>query len=97
MKIHCVIAVLVILLAAFAKLDPTDWSILLLTIGVTIAAEVGNTAVEVIVDFISPEFHEQAKVAKDTAAAAVLVLAGTAVVIGLLLLGPPLYSRLWEL
>ncbi len=97
MKIHFAISVLVILLAAILKLEVSDWSILVLAIGAIIAAEVGNTSIEAIVDLIAPEFHEQARIAKDVAAAAVLVLAGTAVVVGLLLIGPPLWIRLSRL
>jgi diacylglycerol kinase len=54
-----------------------------------------NTAIEAVVDMTMPEIHPLAKVAKDVAAAAVLVGAVGAVIIGLLILGPPLWERLF--
>jgi diacylglycerol kinase len=56
-------------------------------------AEFVNTALEAVVDLASPDLHPLAQVGKDVAAAAVLVGAATAVVIGLLILGPPLWAR----
>ena len=79
------------------NLDTVRWSVLVLTIGGVLAAETINTTVEAIVDLLSPEWHAQAKVAKDVAAAGVLILSLTAIVIGLLILGPPLCHRLLEL
>jgi diacylglycerol kinase len=56
-------------------------------------AEFMNTALEAVVDMAMPGLHPLAKVAKDIAAAAVLVGAIGAVLIGLLILGPPLWAR----
>ena len=89
-RIQIVIAVVVVSLAAFLKLTLSDWAILALTIGMVIAAEMGNTVVETIIDLVSPEYHELAKVAKDVVAGAVLCLALASVAVGLLILGPPL-------
>ncbi len=94
-KIHLVIAVTVVLIAAFLDLSLLDWAILVLTIGVVFAAEIGNTVVEAIVDLVSPEDNHLAKVAKDAAAAAVLCLAAISIAVGLLVLGQPLYDRLF--
>ncbi len=58
-------------------------------------AEFFNTALEAVVDIASPEYHPLAKIAKDVAAAAVLVGAFCAVIIGLLIMGPPLWGRLF--
>jgi diacylglycerol kinase len=57
-------------------------------------AEFVNTAFEALVDLLSPNLHPLAKVGKDVAAAAVLIAALASVVIGLLILGPPLWARL---
>jgi diacylglycerol kinase len=57
-------------------------------------AEFMNTALEVLVDMITSEFHPLAKIAKDVAAATVLVGAIGAIFIGLIILGPPLLQRL---
>ena len=57
-------------------------------------AELMNTALEAVVDHVSPEFHALAKVAKDCAAGAVFLTALCAVVVGFLVLGPPLIETL---
>ena len=54
--------------------------------------EAVNTAVEAIVDMVMPEFHPLAKIAKDVAAGGVLLSAVAAAIVGLLILGPPLWS-----
>ena len=56
-------------------------------------AEFINTALEAVVDLASPQHHPLAKVGKDVGAAAVLIAAVTSVVIGLLILGPPLWEK----
>jgi diacylglycerol kinase len=61
------------------------------------AAEFVNTAIEAVVDLASPQKHPLAKVGKDVGAAAVLIAALAAVLIGLLILGPPLWARLGSL
>lgn len=92
--IHGLATIAVVLLAWWLGVSRTEWAILLLTITVIWMAEFMNTAVEAIVDLVSPNHHPLAKVAKDVSAAAVLVGACGAVLIGLLILGPPLWARL---
>ena len=94
MRIHLVAAVLVIGLCVYLQLERTECAILFLTIGTVIAAEVVNTAIEAVVDLASPEHAELARIAKDSAAGGVLVVSITAVVIGVLILGPPLLERI---
>ena len=96
-RIHLFVGSVVFVVAGWLNLDTVRWSVLVLTIGGVLAAETINTTVEAVVDLLSPEWHAQAKVAKDVAAAGVLILSMTAVVIGLLILGPPLCHRLLEL
>lgn len=93
-QIHLIIAIIVLVIALFLNLGIIQWAILILTIIVIFSAEMFNTAIEVLVDLVSPEFHPLAKIAKDIAAGAVLLLAIGAVVIGLLILGPPLLKFL---
>jgi diacylglycerol kinase len=57
-------------------------------------AEFINTAIEAVVDLASPVHHPLAKVGKDVGAGAVLISALAAVLVGLLILGPPLWARL---
>jgi len=92
--IHAVVATVVILMSLWLKLPARDWAVLILTITMVFTAEFINTAIEAVVDLASPARHPLAKVGKDVGAAAVLIAALAAVVIGLLLLGPPLYARL---
>lgn len=93
-KIHLFAGLLVVGLAVWLRLSSLECSILVLTIGAVIAGETINTSAEAIVDLLSPEWHERAKVAKDVSAGAVLILSITAVAVGLLLLGPPLWQRM---
>jgi diacylglycerol kinase len=58
------------------------------------AAEFLNTSIEAVVDLASPEIHPLAKIGKDVGAAAVLVAALAAILVGLLILGPPLWAKL---
>ena len=65
-------------------LDLLSWAIILLCCGVVIMAELFNTAVETVVDLVSPEFHPLAGRAKDIAAAAVWFLSALVAVVGIL-------------
>lgn len=95
--VHAVIATGVFLLALWLGLPARDWAVLILTITMVFAAEFVNTAIEAVVDLASPQKHPLAKVGKDVGAAAVLIAALAAVLIGLLILGPPLWARLSSL
>jgi diacylglycerol kinase (ATP) len=92
--IHAVATLCTVLLAAWLGLPLRDWAVLVLTIALVWVAEILNTSIEAVVDLASPSHHPLAKVGKDVGAAAVLIAAGAAVIIGLLLLGPPLWARL---
>ncbi len=92
--IHAVVTTFVILLAAWLRLSLIEWAILFLTIALVWTAEFINTALEAVVDLASPELHPLAKVGKDVGAAAVLLAALAAILVGLLLLGPPLVQKI---
>ena len=94
-KIHAAIAVAVLALAGWLRLPADHWAVLIVCIGIVLAAEVENTVVETLVDLISPEHHHLAKTAKDVSAAAVFILALMAAAVGLLILGPPLWRALF--
>ena len=91
--LHAVISTLVILLAWWLRLSTIDWAVLLLTIALVWTAEFINTALEAVVDLASPHQHPLAKVGKDVGAAAVLIAALTSVLVGFLILGPPLWEQ----
>lgn len=84
MRVHLVIAALVLLASLFLRLDRYYIVGLIVVIGVVIAMELLNTAVEAIVDLLTVAHHPLAKTAKDAAAGAVLVVSVCAVVIGYL-------------
>lgn len=92
--IHSAIAAAVFLLGLWLELPPRDWAVIILTTAMVFAAEFVNTAIEAVVDLASPDKHPLAKIGKDVGAAAVLVAAFAAILIGLLILGPPLWQKL---
>lgn len=92
--IHAVIATVVFVVSLWLGLDARDWAIIILTTAMVFTAEFLNTAIEAVVDLASPEKHPLAKVGKDVGAAAVLIAALAAVLVGIFILGPPLWSRL---
>ena len=95
--IHSLIAAVVVGLGLWLELPGSDWAILVLTIAMVFTAEFINTAIEAIVDLASPSYHHLAKVGKDVGAGAVLIAALAAIVVGLLILGPPLWAKLQTL
>jgi len=96
-RIHLSVAIMVIVIGIALNLNESEWAIISLTIGFVFVAELLNTVIEAVIDLVTEEYHPLAKQAKDVAAAAVLAAAMTAVAVGLLILGPPLLTRLgWK-
>lgn len=95
--IHGVVAVAVVIVGLWLRLHPRDWAVLILTITMVFAAEFINTAIEAVVDLATQEHHPLAKIGKDVGAAAVLISALAAILIGLLILGPPLLDKLKQI
>ena len=91
--IHAAVSTAVFLLGLWLQITRQEWAIIILTMMAVWMAEFMNTALEAVVDMTMPDPHPLAKVAKDVAAAAVLVGAIGAVLIGLLILGPPLWHK----
>lgn len=84
---------MVVLLAFWLRLPLGDWAVLILTIALVWVGEFINTAIEAVVDLASPQHHHLARTAKDVAAAAVLLAAFASILVGLLILGPPLWIK----
>ena len=95
--IHSAVAAVVFVLGLWLHLPARDWAVIILTTAVVFAAEFMNTAIEAVVDLASPDTHPLAKIGKDVGAASVLIAALAAILIGLLILGPPLWSKLTSL
>jgi diacylglycerol kinase len=89
-KIHLLISLLVVLCGIFFHISASQWINLTLVMGLVWAAECMNTGVEKLTDLASPEYHILARIAKDCAAAAVLMASLTAVVVGSIIFIPRL-------
>ncbi|MCG2787844.1 MAG: diacylglycerol kinase family protein [Anaerolineae bacterium] len=92
--IHGIITILVVIMGLWLGLPAQDWATLVLVIAMVWSAEFLNTSIEAVVDLASPAHHPLAKTGKDVGAAAVLIAAGAAVLVGLLILGPPLWAKI---
>ena len=87
-KIHICSAIVVIVMGVLTGLSGIEWAIIIVVIAGMITAEMLNTAIERVVDLVTPDFHPLAKQAKDIAAGAVFVFALASVIIGLLIFLP---------
>lgn len=90
MVIHSYFAVAVIISGVLFQISYIEWLICLLLIGLVFVLELVNTAIESIVNMITTEYNFYAKVAKDTAAGAVLVMSIVSAIIGLIIFVPKL-------
>ena len=84
MQRHLISAVIVLGLFFFLKISILWWALIILCIGLVIAAELLNSAIETLIDYLHPEIHEKIGHVKDMLAGMVLVLSITAAIIGLL-------------
>lgn len=90
-RIHCAAALLAMAAGLFLRISVVEWSIILICIGAVISAELFNSAVEKWVDLVSPDWNKKAGAIKDMSAAAVLMLAITAAIVGGLIFGKHLF------
>ena len=94
-RIHVITGVVVFALATWLQLDMIRMAVLMLTVAAVLVLELLNTAIEAVVDLaIGRRFHPLARIAKDCAAAAVLVAAISALMIAAFLILPPLLLQL---
>lgn len=92
MMIHLIIATLVVIFGWIFHINPAEWILCLICFALVITAEMINTALENIVDLISPERNHLAGKAKDIAAGAVLITAIIAAIIGLIIFIPKIWN-----
>ena len=92
MKIHITIMILVIIFGIMLKISTTEWIICITLFGLVISMELVNTAIENTVDLITKEKNQQAKIAKDVAAGAVLTSAIASTVVGLIIFVPKIFG-----
>lgn len=88
LKFHFLAGFLVLLLSFIFNISKTDLLIIILVIGLVISIELTNTAIEAVVDRFVESEHPGAKLAKDISAGAVLVAAGTSVIVGIIIFLP---------
>lgn len=91
MKIHVLIMLVVILLGIILKINLTEWLICIILFGIVISAEMFNTAIETVVNMITEKQDPKAKLAKDIAAGAVLIVAISSAIIGLIIFIPKIH------
>lgn len=93
-KVDVVAAVVVFAACALLQVPAWGWAVVAMCVGVQLAMETVNTAIEAIVDLASPDIHPLAKRAKDCAAGAALITACASVVVGLIVFVPALLALL---
>ncbi len=89
--VHLLISLIVIIFGYFLHLGSLEWLILISTIFIGLVIEMINTSIESVVDLVTQEWKLEAKHAKDTAAAAMLLYALGAAIIGLLIFVPKIW------
>lgn len=97
MKIHISIMTIVMLLGIILKIQKIEWIICIILFGLVISLEMINTSIEIVVDMVMPNKNENAKNAKDISAGAVLIVAITSLIIGLIIFIPKIYNILLKL
>ena len=95
-KIHLVAAVLCITFGFLLKITITEWCLVLMCIGIVLALETINTAIEYFVNFVEPNHHPVAGKIKDLAAGAVLIFSIFSAVVGLLIFGKYILALLYS-
>lgn len=93
-RIHIVAAICVLIAGFIFKLSALEWIAIVFAIGLVIALEIFNSAIENISDFVSPDRHDTIKKIKDLSAAGVLIGALTALIIGLIVFVPKIFHIL---
>jgi diacylglycerol kinase len=89
-RIHLTVTAIVLGIGFWLGLSLMEWCLVILSIGMVWMAELSNTVLENVVDLLSPDFHELARIAKDVKAGVVVVASFSAVLVGVLVFGPKL-------
>lgn len=93
-RVQSGIALVTVALAASLRVSRVEWAILTLVIALVLTLEALNTAIEATVDLVTSDYHPLARIAKDTAAGAVWLMAIASVVIGVIIFLPRLLTLL---
>lgn len=92
MRVHVLSTILVIVFGLIFRVSFTEWVLLFLTFGLVLSSEVFNTAVEMLLDYLAPEWHPKAGVIKDLTAGGVLVASSIALIIGAIVFIPKIIA-----
>jgi len=87
-QIHLFAACCAVMAGFYFGISRIEWCIIILCIALVFAAEAANTAIEYLTDLVSPEYHQLAGKTKDAAAAAVLLAAIGAAIVGIIIFAP---------
>lgn len=87
-RIHLLAFVGIIIVGFIAKVSLLEWALLFTVSGIVLVAEMMNSAIELMVDYMKPDIHPTAKAIKDIAAGAVLIAAMTAIIVGCIIFIP---------
>lgn len=90
-RIHFIAATMAVVLGFICKISPLEWIAVCFSIGMVMTAEAINTALENLADFVSPDKHNSIKTIKDVSAAAVLISALCALIVGLIIFLPKMF------
>lgn len=96
-RIHLIASFMVCLAGFLFDISKWEWLVIIIVIGLVFGMEIINSAIERIADFISPQQNEEIKKIKDLAAAAVLVMAIAAALIGVVIFIPKIISLIKNL
>ena len=96
-KIQITLGLLSVILGFLFKIYWSEWCIILICVGAVLTLEMLNTAIELLVDLVSPGFNEKAGRIKDLAAGAVLITSIFSAIIGLIIFGKHLLSLLGKI
>lgn len=91
MLVHFIVMFLVVVLGIYYKIDKYEWITCIILFCLVIASELINTAVEASIDLSTPQIDDNARIGKDTAAGAVLVISLGAFIVGLIIFIPKIF------
>jgi diacylglycerol kinase len=91
-RVHSAFTILSLLLALLLRFSLIEWLILLFTISLVLITELLNTSLEALVNLHSPDIRDEARVAKDVSAAAVVISAICAFIVGVALFVPKIIN-----
>jgi diacylglycerol kinase len=96
-RVHATIGIVAIILGLVLRISALEFAMIFIAITTVFSAEMFNTVIELSIDLSTPEYHPLAKTAKDVAAGAVLFSAFLAIIIGLFVFGPHLWTLISKL